>query len=217
MFFREVNLDAVGADLPVRELGLLDIGPDGAMGALRRQDHDVFDKVLMRLGCVGWASLAWGEDDSGSGGSGLAPGDWSRIRAEGSSLWPLMEPGKVMTSDGTEMSGISPSGARRGDRFITAYDERLSRTDEAWCTLRLLHAKMEALGTALGARLRSMRLRGCSDSIFACFPGGGAKYNSHVSEPSGKRRRRLGGTGRALCMHVTLHIARLGLPRRAVP
>jgi hypothetical protein len=164
--------------LAVHELDVTSLGPGGAMGALRSGDERALDKVLLQLGHVGWAALDWGEGDT-DGSDASAPDAWSRILAEGEALWPLMEPGKVMTADGRSWSGVSPSGARRGDRFITAFDERLSDDAGSWCALRSLHEKLRAFGFALGARMRSIRLTHSGDTLFACFPGNGALYGPH--------------------------------------
>ena len=164
--------------MPVHELDVTSLCPGGAMGALRSGDERALDKVLLQLGHVGWAALDWGEGDT-DGSDASAPDAWSRILAEGEALWPLMEPGKVMTADGRSWSGVSPSGARRGDRFITAFDERLSDDAGSWRALRSLHEKLRAFGFALGARMRSIRLTHSGDTLFACFPGNGALYGPH--------------------------------------
>jgi hypothetical protein len=180
VFHQSADLDTVGAGLPVHALEPLAV-PGGAMGALRRSDEDAFAAVLLQLGHVGWAALDWGEGDC----DGLA--GWSRILAEGAALWPLCEPGRVQTSDGRVLHGVAPSGAKRGDRFICAHDERLH--DKAFGTLRGLHEKLASFGFALGARMNTICLTGCGDTLFACFPGGGAQYGAHYDGGPGDARR----------------------------
>jgi len=184
----EANLDAIGEGLPVHEIIPLDIGPGGAMGVLVRRDHFAFSRVLEQLGRVGWVALDWGEGDT-EGLDGSTPGAWERIMSEGELLWPMMEPGKIMTGDGREWAGISPSGAARGDRFVCVHDERLGRHEGAWSSLRSLHAKMQAFGFALGEQLQNVRLMDSSDTLFACFPGAGTKYNCHYDGGPGDQRR----------------------------
>ena len=80
-------------------------------------------------------------------------------------------------------------GGRRGDRFITAYDERLSSDAGSWCALRSLDERLRVFGFALGARMRSIRLTHCGDTLFACFPGHGALYGPHYDGgPQGARK-----------------------------
>ena len=188
LYVSEMNLDVVGEGLPVHELAPIDIGPGGAMGALRRRDADAFLQIRRQLGREGWVALEWGEGDL-EGSDGAAVGAWKHVVREGELLWPMMEPGKLITSSGSELSGVSPSGATRGDRFIVTHDERLSNATGAWCHLRSLHSRLAAFGFALGEGLQTVRFTGCSDSLFACFPGKGAKYNSHYDGGPGDARR----------------------------
>ena len=111
---------------------------------------------------------------------------------EGGTVWPLMEPGKLIRG-GVEISGESPSGKKRGDKFFIAGDKRLNGKN-ACPTLQSLHGALNRVGDALSDALLAeprlgLRLGGRTDTLFACFPGGGAEYGAHFDGGAGEPRK----------------------------
>lgn len=173
------DLDDVGRDLPAYELEPLALGPGGVRGVLQRRDRAALAQIAQRLGRDWWVALDFGGSEDAE--------TWSKACAEGQRAWSKMKPGKIKHSDGSVSEGVSPSGAPRGDRFVQVHD--LEGGDASWCTVRELHDTVSALGTALEEHLISeprlgMHIIGRTDTLFACFPGGGAKYNNHVRPPA---------------------------------
>ena len=112
---------------------------------------------------------------------------------EGERAWPSMQPGRIKRPDGSFAEGVSPSGAKRGDRFVLVNDEWLKGGDEAYGAVRTLSAKIAALVKGLEPALQAeprldMRIIGRTDALFACFPGEGAKYNCHFDGGGGDPR-----------------------------
>lgn len=151
-------------------LGELDAHPNGRGSTLLKA-------VAARLADVGWVALRLG-----------APaGSLDAVAAEALDAYPRMRPGKVVDPlTGAVRSGVDPTGTARGDRFSHVHDETvLGGGSVAWPALHALDAQMERVAIAIaGAVANEPRLpfdvQGRSDSMIACFPGGGAEYGAHL-------------------------------------
>lgn len=103
--------------------------------------------------------------------------------SEGERLWPHMSQGQLVDLDGVTRSGISPSGAKRGDKFIGI---RAAKQVRGGCEkLALMDECLTAIGEALiPALLQEPALRlpikSRSEGLFACYPGNGAEYRAHL-------------------------------------
>ena len=159
----------VGVGLPARSLEPTVQASGGLLGAAARGESNVFEQIGEQLQTRGFALAELG-----------APTDdfWPCVCNEGRMLWSRMKPGILTSSDGVSTSGKDPSGAARGDRFITSSEARAYDAD-ALPALGALDAALASIGTVLNdaALMNTLVMR--SDPFFACFPGGGARYGAH--------------------------------------
>lgn len=168
-------LDVVGVGLPIRELEPLHLGAGGLLGSAAAGDGAVFDRLADRLARDGWVLADLGTEP----GHGV----WAAACAEGRSLLPHMKAGILEAADGTVTAGKSPSGAPRGDVYITV-SEAQNRRPGGWPALGLLDTALAVVGHALAPALERhpalrMRTRIRTDPFFKCFPGGAAEYGAH--------------------------------------
>ena len=161
---RLAHIDLVGAGLPTVELTPQAIADGGLLGAARRGDWSVFTDFARATFERGWALADLG-----------APSVlWPAMAREGELLWAGMQPGRTSRNDGTVLEGVSPSGARRGDRFIAA---SVARERGNWPALQALDTALALVGCHLSDALRELTGRALhtrTDPSLACFPGGGA-------------------------------------------
>ena len=177
-------LDLVGLGLPVRPLSTMDLGAQqGLFGAAQRRDRPVFREMASRLVHDGWVATDLFGSTDGTDGTDL----WPQVCAEGERLRTHMKPGKVMRPDGTTISGISPSGAKRGDVSVYLEADVRSRGLEAPalfhlndCVSRVAQALADELAQLEMEPGVPFKLRGASDGKFARFPGDGSGYNAHT-------------------------------------
>ena len=171
---RAINIDSALGELPHVELPLFDCGPGGLMTALRQQRGAVFDDMAARLARDGWVAVD----------AGLPAALLAMARDEGERASPLMRAGQVTRrSDGKKLTGISPSGAPRGDRYILADD--LPNGAAAWPALTALDALVRCFGSAMAPGVREERILGyemvgASPSMVARFAGDGLGYGCHL-------------------------------------
>lgn len=160
-------IDEVGADYDVRDLSPLPL-EGGLLGALRRSDSAALSALASQLGEDNFVCCRLGVDEP------------SRVQltAECASARPFMRPGELQTSDGGVVSGRSPSGSLRGDKYVLF---RSLPKDIAW---PILTATDEALGSVTSSLSPLLKDQGLSlsvrsDTFVACFPGDGLGYNAH--------------------------------------
>ena len=105
-------LDLLGQNFPVLALPRHSAGADGALGAAFGGEggDQFFARMAEDLATDGWSS-------TDMMGTETSPSLWKELCAEGDRLRPLMRPGEIMR-DGKRTSGVSPSGAPRGDSFL---------------------------------------------------------------------------------------------------
>ena len=169
-------IDLIGATLPSKELKPLMV-TGGLLGASVRGDTASFVRVAEALFEHDWVLAELGAPES----------LWPLAVNEGKRLWPRMQPGRLSSRDGSFVEGISPSGATRGDRYISV--SAAAREGE-WEALQLIDTALALVGTELSERLAELigrRLKTRTDPFFACFPPG-SRYGAHFDGG--------GGTGR---------------------
>lgn len=168
-------------ELPAVDLGGGDSG-DGAnlglLGALRRQDDAAVATLAAELAandCVVCTLGATGET-------------LGKITEECERAWPYMRPGQVRSSDGSTVSGKSPSGADRGDRYVLSRDLPTDDGDHtSWPAIVDADAALGVVGGALAPALRAdehpklagLKLVKRSDTFVAGFSGEGLGYGAH--------------------------------------
>lgn len=167
-------IDEVGANLPVKELELLDLGKNvSLLGAIHQNDEEAISLLFAQLAnhhCVA-CTLGAGTDVI------------TNVLEEGERAWPSMRPGEVRGEDGATVAGLSPSGARRGDRYILCGE---LGDPQAWPALNAADSMIGTVGSSLASKLNDGAVEGIdfrlvkrSDTFFACFPGTGLGYGSH--------------------------------------
>lgn len=136
---RALYMDHIGSGLATVELQPVHV-PEGLLGAASTGDSACFDHIAHALFDDGWAVVNLG-----------APSCiWPTVQAEGERLWPQMQPGRLSRSDGSYAEGISPSGSKRGDRFIPL---SAANNHGTWPVLQLLDRALAIIGTHLSASL----------------------------------------------------------------
>jgi hypothetical protein len=174
-------IDELGAGLPVRELLPCEaVGPGGLLGALKSGDHDPFDALAERLTLDSCVACRLGASEA----------VYAALCAEGDAARAHMRPGELQSRDGSIISGLSPSGAPRGDVFVSPPElpgyNRDAPDGGGWPALAALDCAMVACISALAASLdglsprRRISLLRCSDGLFACFAGDGGRYGAHT-------------------------------------
>ena len=161
-------IDHVGHQYALRDLPLIDLSGRSLVEILRQENESTLSDLITHLAmhdCVA-ARLGIGCEINRA------------LLREADSARPYMRLGQVRDSRGGVIEGKSPSGARRGDRFV------LSRELPGdWLTLRTVDATLGAIGAMLASKLSSapicVDLTRRSDTFLACFPGDGLGYGSH--------------------------------------
>lgn len=163
-------LDQVGVGLPFRDLSPMRYGGDGGLlGAAARGETAVFNQLADAIARDGWVLADLGPP--------AGHGVWARVRDEGMRLLPRMGPGMLESADGKVTLGKSPSGAARGDVYLTA-SEALAKGGgaNAYPALATLDQALAVVGHAFAPaierheRLRH-RIRLRTDPFFKVFPG----------------------------------------------
>lgn len=175
-------IDEVGANLPVESLPALDVGDEGLLGALRCKDDSALSSIATHLLKDDFVVLSLGLDTE----------TLAALNTESEQAWPLMQPGEVRNSLGDIVSGHSPSGALRGDRFVLL--RNLPGGMQAWPNLVAADEVLGAVGSSLAPILKEMTatdlqanvnnegvvaLAKRSDLFVARFPGDGLGYGAH--------------------------------------
>lgn len=173
-------IDQVGDGLPVVPLDLVDINSRGLLGAIEQDDKVAAANIVSALSSNGLVACSLGAD----------PSDYPALVDEGHRAWPYMRPGEVRAIDGQVVSGVSPSGATRGDRYV-CYAE-LDGAAREWPALAKVDRAFGSIAAWLSPLAEASRLRleltRRSDMYLACFPGSGLGYNAHLD---GNERCRL--------------------------
>ena len=155
-------IDQVGATFDVTELPIVELD---LLGAVQRGDDAALSTVA--------TSLA--ERDCAVCQLKASGGLYPALVREGERAWPSMRPGELQASDGGVVTGRSPSGAARGDRFVLS--RQLAGGRDAWPALTAADELLGDTLSALAARFESeplnLKLAKRSDTFFACFPGDG--------------------------------------------
>jgi hypothetical protein len=140
-------LQYVGVCLPVHVLEPTVQPHGGLLGAAARGETAVFEALGQQLTREGYALAELGAPDC----------LWPALCAEGRALWPHMSSGILQSHKGVTTSGKDPSGATRGDKYITSGGARkrgryhaLAALDEA---LALVGTCLNDYAPALGGRL----------------------------------------------------------------
>mmetsp|Transcript_21544 Transcript_21544/g.71240 ORF Transcript_21544/g.71240 Transcript_21544/m.71240 type:complete len:174 (+) Transcript_21544:284-805(+) len=109
-----------------------------------------------------------------------------------------MRPGELVGGNGARAnSGESPSGAARGDRFIFSHELDAVPLPAVHAVVTAVGLVAGALAAPLAARAK-LRLLQRTQSLFACFPGGGARYGPHF-DGGGTDGRRMTAIAYANC------------------
>ena len=173
---RAAFIDRIGEWLPAIQLQPMAIH-GGLLGAASRDDRSTFSRIAEALFERGWALAEIGAPNA----------IWPAILAEGKRLQPHMEAGKLSHRNGTLIEGRSPSGAKRGDRYIAL---GAAAGLGAWPALELLDTALAVVGAQLSdslCELTGRPLYARTDPFFACFPPG-AQYGAHFDGGGGSGR-----------------------------
>lgn len=206
-------IDRVGAGLPVRPLAVAAIGADGGDGS---SNGGGLLHAIDRGGPSALAGIAAQLSDPEAPpvccALGLGADEvYAQIMREGAAAWPFMRPGQVVRSTGsggggggaqtTTMSGRSPSGAPRGDRYALLRELRARQPALQLDALTKADAALDAVSGALAHQLDAMMGMAAdasrtavphrrapsplgvgqrSDLFVAIFPGDGVGYPSHM-------------------------------------
>jgi hypothetical protein len=115
-----------------------------------------------------------------------------------------MRPGELVGGDGTRRnSGESPSGISRGDRFVYSNELESVPMPATAAVVAAVAVVANALSRPLQSRA-GLRLMSRTQSLLACFPGGGAQYGAHF-DGGGSDGRRLTAVAYANCGWVSAH------------
>jgi hypothetical protein len=169
-------VDSIGAGYSTEELQLTRVGAhDTLLGAIHQKDDGALTSIAQLL--VERYAVACR--------LGLSTSTLRSLRDEGGRAHSAMRPGELRAHDGSIVAGESPSGAARGDRFVFSRKLLSPRGGgaSAWPALAAADEALAAVGSALSPRFEPLglpRLSRRSDSLFACFPGDGLGYGSHL-------------------------------------
>ena len=141
----------------------------GILGAIARGDTAALKRVALALNARGWAAVRLG----------LSAALWQEVCAEGARAYPHMRPGELIGGDGTRSNaGESPSGLSRGDRFVYSHELESVPMPSVATVVTAVSLVAGALTEPLETYAR-LKLMQRTQSLFACFPGGGAQYGAH--------------------------------------
>ena len=167
----------LGSEWPVAELEPMpQVGAHSTvLEAMRHDDAPTLAAVAERIAERDAVALRLGIDDTVI----------EELLSEGERAWDAMRPGELRAEDGTIVSGQSPSGAARGDKFVFASTLLAPEAGgpQAWPALASVDDALGRVGAALSSHFEPLGLPPLSpraSSLLACFPGDGVGYGSHL-------------------------------------
>ena len=156
-------IDEVGSNYPTVKMSMVDLGAGGLLRAIIDNDTASIQSVLSSLEKNDYVATRLGASEASI----------QNVIRESEVAYPFMRPGETQNHLGVVESGLSPSGAKRGDRFVLG--RRLPGdfvTD--WGGIAVVDEAMGMVGATLRA-LDATNTLSClekrSDIFLARFPG----------------------------------------------